>query len=510
MRKHSLGWVVLFGLVACGCQSAAPTPVAPATSAATPPAPAPITTATPVAPSQPDPPIKFTVTHVVADDAWEVRWRFREPTTGILFDRRQPGNRHETWKPGDNQTWVKEGEHELIKTIDRKPITEFSARFASDPRIEGRAPPLNVHYTDGSRLLFTAQVGVHALTPCTPRCDRRGFGEPRVWEFRSSDPARTLRVADTAAAGTLTWNEPGGDVRGTYLYSGSIKAIDGGPFLMVLDPGLPAWLADDTRRVFPELFKFHRDRTGIALDFRPVVFAARTDPNDHGQALHGRTLPAVLQLAARGDAWVTANADRTALWFEFLAHESFHLWNAQLARRSTDQRDEWISEGSSMYEAALALRNAGLLDDPSFATRITKAASGCMRKLTGPLFDDLAEPAYYDCGQLVHFLVDRKLAKSGGVHAVLTATFEHARAHGHYATADWVAQLDRRAGDPAFMRDIRQILDKGLGPDPIQFIQRLLKDAGIDTVVLTPPGGGPATIVPKASGKGPVQKPSAG
>lgn len=509
MRKRTWEWAVLLGLIACSTQSTAPAPDAPATSAATPPASTPTIPAPPPTPAQPDPPIQFTVTHLVADDAWEVRWKFREPTAGILFDRRQPANRHETWKPGDNQTWVKEGEHELIKTLDGKPANEFSARFPSDPRITGRAPPLNVHFTDGSRLLFTAQVGAHALEPCTPRCDRRGLGEPRVWQFRSSDPARTLRVTDTAAPGALTWNEPRGDVRGTYLYSGSIKAIDAGPFAMVVDPGLPAWLADATRRVFPELFKFHSDRTGIALDFRPVVFAARTDPNDPGQALHGRTLPAVLQLAASGDAWSTPNADRTAIWFEFLAHESFHLWNAQLARRSPDQRDEWISEGSSMYQAALALRHAGLLDEPSFTKRITTAASACMRKLKGPLFHDLAEPAYYDCGQLVHFLVDRKLAGSGGVHAVLAATFEHARKHGHYATADWLAKLDSRAGDPAFMRDIRQILDKGLGPDPAKLVQRLLKDAGLDTDLLTPPGGGPGILVTKGSGKGPAPKPLA-
>lgn len=437
----------------------------------------------PSAPVVDAPPRQVLVTERVTADAWEVRWVFAEPTTGILFDRRNPANRRETWAPGPGLKWVAEGEHELIRTIDDEPVREFSATFPTDDRVHGRAPPLHVRYSDGGRLLFTSQLGAHALACAGKRCDRRDLDQPRVWTFKS-DAERTLRVLESGGQGTLVWHEPAGDLRGTYLYAGDLAPVDAEAFALVVDPGLPAWLVADTTRVFPLLFAFHRAQTGISLDFKPIVFASRGRADAPGYELSGRTLPALVQLAANGREWAAPSPERTALWFEFLAHESFHLWNSQLARHTGEAREEWLTEGSSMYAGALALRQAGLLDEPVFARRIVRAANGCLTRLQGPLYSEAAGASFYDCGQVVHYLVDRELGASGGVMGLLAATFEHARAHGTYTTADYVRLLDERAKDPAFVAGIRQVLEAGLGAAPGKFLQARLAEAGL-AVTLT-------------------------
>ena len=92
-------------------------------------------------------------------------------------------------------------------TADNTPTFSFTTSFPTDPRPAGRAPALNVRFTDGSRLLFTAQVGAYAFA-CDPRCDRRqAVGEPdqgilhvrgQAGDRAAGDPRRRHALAPVA------------------------------------------------------------------------------------------------------------------------------------------------------------------------------------------------------------------------------------------------------------------------------------------------------------------------
>lgn len=427
-------------------------------------------------PPTPSPPLTITVTEIPATDSWSVTYTLTTPSSSIIFDRRIPSNRHETWALSDGLVWDHDpsGDYEIIRAADNSPLTAFTATFPSDTRPAGRAPALNVRFTDGSRLLFTAQVGAYAFT-CAPRCDRRDRDTSRRWIFQTT-PTRTLRILDTSAPSSLTWDEPAGDVRGTYLYAGTIAASNHERVTLLADPGLPAWLATETATLLPELFAFHGAATGVALDFVPLVLASHTDPTLRGDALRGKSLPQLIQLEAIGKDWAHASRARRARWFEVLAHEAFHLWNAQLARRSGEKRDEWLSEGSAVYIAGLALIDAGLLTPRGHEDRILSAANQCITTLRGPLHAESADASYYACGELVHFVVDRALADRGGVLTVWAKTIAHARATGSYSTADFLALIEA-----PIAADLRQILDVGLGTDPAAFVRRLLDSARLPT-----------------------------
>jgi predicted metalloprotease with PDZ domain len=193
------------------------------------------------------------------------------------------------------------------------------------------------------------------------------------------------------------------------------------------------------------------------------------------RAVRGRTLLALMQLEASG-AWDRKTAAAQRQWFELLAHESFHFWNSQVARR-TDVKDEWWSEGASSYVAGLALRDAGLLDERRYRRRILRTANACLATLHGPLHDEGAEASYYTCGELVHLVVDRRVP--GGIFPIYATLFAGAKTRGTYSTEDFVALL----GDAALAADVQQIMARGLGDDPAAFLQRLLASARIATRV---------------------------
>ena len=428
-------------------------------------------------------PQEIEVVHDAGDDAWTVTWRFAAPTPGVIFDRRLPSNRHARWTAGEGLAWGMDDGYETLRVAGGGEQTTFSARFATDDESPGRAPPLNVRFSDGGRLLFTAQVAVHALACTAAGCTRRDHGGARVWTLRGDDPARHVRVLGDAAPGALTWAEPPGDVRGTYVYVGGTEAVAAAGATLVLDRELPRWLADETRRRLPALLAGHAARTGIALDVVPLVLVSY-DRRAAGDAMRGRTLPGLLQLDAAGRAWGTRSADRRRRWFELVAHEAFHLWNAHLARRSGDKRDEWLSEGTAVYVAGLALADAGLLPEPARAVRLVGAANGCLATLRTGLFDERADAAYYACGELVAFLVDRRLAADGGLDALLAAMFARARDRGGYATADFLELLAARTGDAdPTLADVRAILDHGLGATPEVFVRDALARAGLRTSI---------------------------
>lgn len=437
-------------------------------------------------------PQRIEVTFDRASDTWDVSWTFTEPTRAIVFDRRDPSNRHETWRAIPGLRWVMVGPYEQLEAEDGKERTTFGARFSSNTDGGGRAPPLNVFFSNGDRLLFTAQVGVHAIAcPSGGKCDRRGLEEPRHWTFHAG-PGEGLRVLDHAATSTVEWDEPAGDVRGTYAYAGSLTAERAGAFDVLVDPGLPTWLREETSTLLPRLVEHHAKSTGIALDVRPLVFASRFDTKP-GSGLRGRTLPALIQLEAIGAGWDTKKQELEALWFEFLAHETFHLWNAQLARRGEDPRNEWLSEGSAVFAAGIALRDAGLLDAAVYDARILKSANTCRERLKGPLFDEKASDAYYACGEVLLFAIDRDLG--GGAMTALATLFNDARAARiPWETKGFRALVDPRLTDETAI-DVRAVLDVGLGTDASAFLARLLRRAGLDVEATT---AGPLRMRPTA------------
>jgi hypothetical protein len=349
----------------------------------------------------------------------------------------------------------------------------------SNRRVRNARRRRAAHRVQGAVPLGRSRLGAHARLEC-PVHRRELIGAspfprtkaaPRRWTFHTTE-GRSLRILDSEAAGELTWNEPAGDLRGTYVFTGTATATRTEKLTLVADPGLPAWLVDDTARVLPDYFASYGVAMGVPLDVSPLVLVSQIAPDARIDAMRGKTMTALIQLEAVGNEWTRSTPTRRRRWAELLAHEAFHLWNGQIARRGDDKLDVWLSEGSAVFMAGLALQRAGLLTPDAYEKRILRSANECIASLGGPLHVELADPIYYACGELVHFLVDRALADRGGA----TAVWAKLIARGSYTTSDFVDAIDA-----PLRADVQQILDVGLGTDPAAHVQRLLSDARLPT-----------------------------
>ncbi|MBK9031237.1 MAG: hypothetical protein IPL61_07865 [Myxococcales bacterium] len=481
----------LGALVVAACA----TPAAPVTNPTAPP-PGATLVAAPAAPVARPPiaPTAITIAYLPARDAWSVEWQLGAPAAALRFDRlAAAAPRGALWRAPDALAWRQDGDADVLVAVDGVARTRFTAEFGTDDQSPGRAPPQNLRWTDGSRLVFTGAVGADAEVCVDDRCGPRAG--PRAWRLVAAD--RQLRVGDAVAADELAWTEPVGDRRGTYAYVGGAAAatVDEATVALVVDRGLPRWLAAETARLVPAALADLGARTGVAPTARPLVLVSLRPAGGAGYAVRGRALPDLVQLEAGGRGWRTRTTAGARLWRELVVHELFHLWNGQLARRA-DRKDEWLSEGASSFVAGLALRDAGLLDARQWGRRVVAVGNRCARALVGPLYGDAAEPAYYDCGELVQAALDRALTGTGGLWPIYRRLFADARARpsGAYATADFLALCEAAGADPGTLGRVRALIELGLGADPQATARALLADAGLATTVVPARRGRPARL----------------
>jgi len=249
-----------------------------------------------------------------AADAWDVTWTFAEPTLGLVFDRRKPRFRTATWTAAPGAHWAIEGDAETLRADDETARTTFAVRFATDDASRQRAMPLNLRWRDGGRLLFTGSLGGHALVCGPTACTRRDVGTERIWQISA---AGELRILATTGRDTLTWHEPMGELRGTYLYVGARTATDVAEVTTLVDRGVPAWLAAATQRDLPPLLASYAARTGVALPFRPLVLISRGPSTARRRrGVRGSALPGLVQLEANGGGWDRDGRAARRQWFE--------------------------------------------------------------------------------------------------------------------------------------------------------------------------------------------------
>ncbi|MEZ4404728.1 MAG: hypothetical protein R3B06_32210 [Kofleriaceae bacterium] len=426
-------------------------------------------------------------------DAWQVTWRLGRPSSALRFDRRAAhGHRDEVWQAAAGLRWRRDGDADVLEPIDGVPRQVFAAALSTDDTSAGRAAPTHLRWSDGAVVLFTGAIAGDVEVCDATRCGPRAG--PRSWAVRA--PGAEVRIGRVVARDAVTSTEAAGARGGAFVRVGPARAptVDDATVTLVLDRGLPAWLAAETQALVPRLLARFTAQTGQAPP-PPVVLAGARPSSARGLIVRGRMVPGAVVLEAAGAGFRRASAGARRQWTELLAHELFHLWNGDLARR-TDLRDEWLSEGGAAFVAGVALREAGLLDGRRYGWRVVAAANACAQTLRGPLADVAAEASYYACGELVHVVIDRALTGDGGVMPVVARLFADARARasGTYGTADLVALVAAAEVAPATLAAVRALLETGPGPQPLATVAQLLAAVGITTTVVPARRGRPPRL----------------
>ena len=397
------------------------------------------------------PPVEVTVQEVPAEDRWRLEYRLAEPAMGIRFVANRNRYRREKWAPGAGLHWEEQESHEELRA--HAPTDRFEVDF---PTLTDPLPKdyeLNIPFSDGSRLLYTGHL---IAVPVDAEGQLR---EPQAavaghrFLFRTA-AERSIRVLEDAAAEELTWDQAQPDGRGTYAYFGNIEPLTGAGFSAIVDPGMPPWMVKSTKAFIPELFAFYADAVKVDLTFEPLLLLSWGGADRPGRSSGGGSLAGLLQLSASGSGFAEASDPARVHWQHFLAHEVFHLWNAQARRTRDASEEEWISEGSAEYFAERALLSAGTLDAATLRRRAVEKANQCLAELDGaPLLGHEAPRfgAFYPCGWALMAAADGYERALG---RVLARTF--GGDDGRYGTRDFLAALaevdaERSAGIDTFL-----------------------------------------------------------
>ena len=383
---------------------------------------------------------------------WRVRYELPAPVSTIKFPQTRKAFRRDSWtivEPASAR-WTLAGGHDAITFLT--PSSHATVEFADDPSEREKDYLLNVVFTEGSRLLYTGHLRISDV--------------PHRWRFHSSAD-RTIRVLDRNGTGSLSWSS----AHDTFVYFGSILPVSTPRMTLIIDPGLPPWIAKQLRERVPPIFDYFATKMKTDLGFRPLVLLSYGGSGSSGFSFKGSTLRGLVQLDVSGSGWSKESVDGSEEWFRHVAHEVFHLWESQ--RFVKDDRAEWLGEASAEYASVMALRDIGGGDEKTIHRRIVEAANDCIVNIGDTSLSTDVEHGHfrnvYSCGLVTQWIA---AARTGNAWAFFRRTFDRAIP---YTTADYLATLREMTSSP---EAVEQLVTGHTGRADL-FLAEQLRLAGI-------------------------------
>ena len=380
-------------------------------------------------------------------DRWRVTYDLPAPAESMVFTRPRRAFRSVRWTIAEpaGARWETVDGHEVIRFA--APASRAVVELATDLESPEKDYQVHVAFSEGSRLLYTGHFLVE--------------GAPNALAFRSSRPVRV---------------PPGEE---TFVYFGSIEPVQSERMTLIVDPGLPPWIARQLAERVPPMFDYFAAKMGTELGFRPLVYVSYGGSQGSGKTFKGGTVGRVAQIEVSGPGWANESPDASQLWYGRVAHEVFHLWESARFRKGEDM--EWLGEASSEYAMVQAMRNANVIDERQMHRMVVDAANHCIANIRDSSLVKAVEHGrfrnVYTCG-----LVSQWMAASatGDAWALFRRTFDRPRP---YTTADYVETLRAMSADTAAIEQ----LVSGTTADPAAFFEEHLRRTGI-TVSRAPDG----------------------
>lgn len=345
----------------------------------------PLTTALPAPLAEPaSATVQVRVTHP-ARDRFHVEYTL--PTASARLDlQRNPHGARDRWQPVHAKL-VHEDGHDSI--VAAEPRTRFEVDLPTDS-FEPEKDYRNYYpFTDGGRLLYTGHLAATTLPGEITFV--AGADESVAMHGQSPGPTVTAPM----------------QVNGTYVYFGATKPVVTTDFVGVIDPGFPAAVRSDLDSLVPRLFQLYSEGLGrpAGAAEKPMLFATYTkrsgeDTNMGGGVMRPRVANFNFEFAdGPTPKWILEQVDY------IIAHESAHLWNADLYASDT----AWITEGTADALAYRALKLLGRIDAEDYAAKVSSALSFCVTSLAeGESFAKAGRAGHYKelylCGQTIAFL----------------------------------------------------------------------------------------------------------
>lgn len=244
----------------------------------------------------------------------------------------------------------------------------------------------------------------------------------------------------TVSAGWTLQAGPSGDPFDGFIY---LTRNPGGHSGVISDPSIPRWLVDDVRSAAETGNDAFRAHLTLTSPVTPVVLISPLPKEDRSSYVGDVTPNGTINLQFAAAAIPPERDQRfTDMVQPFVAHEVFHNWQGGKFRTVDGVNGRWLDEGAAEYFSLVA--QAPALDGTATRSRNILAGrlASCLTTLetekTGlmALNGAAAERTRYDCGAVVHWLVDIEMANRAGAWGIWRDLLS---ADDGYSVSDFIA-----------------------------------------------------------------------
>ncbi|KKO48889.1 hypothetical protein VT06_09075 [Arsukibacterium sp. MJ3] len=383
------------------------------------------------------------------ENQWQVIYQLPIAVDHVAFSRNSNFDRRDLYQIDPAKfVWDKAGDVLLIKSIDGSKFTSLELSFNSYYDFIQKDYTHNIKYTDGSSLLYTNHLALGANIIDDTAISPIGASFAGT-QFHFYAPGQNIVFLGQHYKDHAQWTL---ENEGTYIYFGTIAPIETANMLAIVDPKLPPWVWAHTQQYFPKLFNFYQEKTGQALNFKPVVFFNFDQLSGDYANYSGGTLDGLVQLTINGKRWSEENEEQFNTLFFFLAHEAAHFWNGQMFSFA-EQNHAWLHEGGADAFANLAMLEFGLINHPQMLQQFEEAANSCVLNKGAESLEQSASlwryRNYYNCGAamaLASHVAIQTTAPEKSVFDVWKAIFKSNATSRTYNQQDYFNQLTLLTG----------------------------------------------------------------
>lgn len=260
----------------------------------------------------------------------------------------------------------------------------------------------------------------------------------------STVPAETITVAD---GWSMLVGSSGAPFNG-FVYVGPAGSWRDGD-TVIADPSIAGWMADDARSAALNSDAWYAGRLRLASPRPPVLLINRLPEEDRSSYVGDVTPNGFINLQfAAGSLPPERDQRFTDLVQPFVAHEVFHNWQGGKQTAVQGVNSRWLDEGAAEYFSlvAQAASSGAMARSRSI---MAERLSSCLKKMEGEetgllaLTPAQAEATRYDCGAVVHWLVDIEMAEKDGAWGVWRGLLS---SNDGYSVSDFLSAAPPRAG----------------------------------------------------------------
>lgn len=320
--------------------------------------------------------VNIKITHQKSEDTWLVEYSLPEKVAALKFERQDNLFREGQWKALTEGLKIKkQNDAEIIVAENGESFDKVNLSAKSYYEHLLSDYTYTIPFSDGGVLLYTGHFNI------LPLDTKKNSNLNVITNFTFvSDGDEKILVDGKMFTSKAQWT---GDSEGIYVYFGNLVPAETKYMIAILDPNLPQWMLDGVKDFFPKLVDFYTQKTKVALPFRPTVFISYKSTEISGFVTKGASLTGLIQLHFEGKEFNNEKntPENVEKLFQFLAHESTHMWNSRVYHYDKDE-NSWMHEGGAEAFAWRALYHLNIIDKSALLKKHTQALNSCMLGLT--------------------------------------------------------------------------------------------------------------------------------